>query len=263
MYYHLQQLYQHRELLGAWTMRTIRARYKQSMVGGLWAILQPTANAIIFTIIFTQLVPINTEPIPYIVFSYTALIPWTLLATGITDMSNTLVENMGLITKIYFPREVLLMAQLLARLVDFAIATSILLVLIIIYRQQIDFDPIVFLAFPLILLIQLALMLGLGLIISSINVFYRDVKHLVTLGLQIWLYLSPIIYPVTRIPEQYHTLYFLNPMAGILEAYRAVWLYGQWPDSSSLLLSATISFFLLIFGYFFFKRVEINFADVV
>jgi lipopolysaccharide transport system permease protein len=256
----LKDLYFHRELILAWTIRTIKARYQQSILGGLWAVIQPAAAAIIFSIIFTLFVPVNTGAIPYIVFSYAALVPWTLLSGAITDMVDSLIINMNLVGKIYFPREILPIAALLARLLDFVIA-SIILVLLILYFQI----PIFFLGWlylPIILATQLALTLGLGLIGSALNVFYRDVRHLFILGLQIWLYASPIIYPISSVPERFRGLYFLNPMAGIVEAYRAVLLYQKVPDSY-LIVSIVTALVLFLIGYWSFKRVEAQFADVV
>ncbi len=248
------------ELLFAWTLRIVRARYQQSLLGGLWAIIQPAATAIIFSIVFTQFIHVNTGDVPYVLFSFTALVPWTLTATAITDMVNSIVDNMNLVTKIYFPREILPMAALLARLLDFAIAFVVLLALMIFFARPLFHTSWLYL--PVILAIQLALTLGLGLIVAALNVFLRDTKHLVTLSLQMWLYASPVIYPGASVPEQYRSLYLLNPMAGILEAYRAVLLYASSPGVA-LIGSAIISFFILLFGVWLFKRVEPQFADIV
>lgn len=256
----LKNLYSHRDLLLAWTIRTIRARYQQSILGGLWAILQPVAVVIIFTIIFTLFIPVDTGGLPYVVFSYTALVPWTLFATSITDMVDSLVINMNLVSKIYFPREILPIAALLARLLDFLIASIVLFGLILYY--QLPLAPLSIIFLPVILLIQLLLMLGLGLAGSALNVFYRDLKHLFTLGLQLWLYATPIIYPVTLVPERLRPFYFLNPMAGAIEAYRAVLLRQELPGSY-LWISASMALIIFLAGYWFFKRVEFQFADVV
>jgi lipopolysaccharide transport system permease protein len=241
-------------------MRTLRARYQQSVLGGAWAILQPAATVAIFSIIFTRFVPVETGGIPYVIFSYTAMVPWTFLSGSITDMVDSLVGNMNLISKIYFPREVLPTAALLARLLDFVIAGSILILLMIYY--QMPFFLTGWLLIPFILLIQFALALGIGLFGAALNVFYRDIKHLFALGLQIWLYASPIIYPVTAVPERFRSFYYLNPMAGIIEAYRGVLLYERLPGYY-LAISALVSLFILIAGYWFFRRAESKFADVI
>jgi lipopolysaccharide transport system permease protein len=223
-------------------------------------VIQPVASVIIFSVIFTVFVPVNTGNVPYIVFSYVAMVPWTLLALSLTDMSNTLVFNMSLVTKIYFPREILPVAALLARLLDFAVASVLVVVLILIYRMPIFLPGWLFL--PVILAIQLALMLGLGLAFAALNVFYRDVQPFLALGIQLWFYASPIIYPVTAVPVRLLPLYYLNPMAGIIEAYRSVLLHGEYPGSY-LAVAAVVSFLILGIGYWYFKRVEFLFADLV
>jgi lipopolysaccharide transport system permease protein len=188
------------------------------------------------------------------------MVPWTLFATSLSDMVNSLVDNMNLVTKIYFPREILPIAAMSARLIDFGIASAVLVVLMILF--QVPPFPTGWLYLPLILVIQIALGLGLGLAGAALNVFYRDIKHLIALGLQVWMYASPVIYPSSIVPEQLRPLYFLNPMAGIIEAYRNVLLYGKLPDVY-LIWAAGVSFAILLAGYWFFKRVDFQFADVV
>ncbi|MFN2233141.1 MAG: ABC transporter permease [Anaerolineales bacterium] len=253
-------LIQTKELVQAWTMRIIRGRYQQSTLGWLWAIAQPVASVLILTIIFTRFVPIDTGTIPYPVFSYVAVVPWTFFANSLTDMTSSLISNMDLMTKIYFPREVLPISAMLARLMDFGIAYLILLVLMFIYRIPVNFSALMFL--PLVLAIQIILITGLGLALSAANVFFRDVGSVLGLVMSLWFYASPIIYPITTIPEQYRSLYFLNPMAGILEAYRDILINGQIPGAY-MIPAIVISLVLLAFGYWFFKRVEFLFADIV
>ena len=254
------ELFQSRELLYAWTSRTIKSRYQQSILGGLWAILQPIATVAILTVIFTKFIRVDTGTTPYLVFSYTAMVPWTFFSSSVPDMVKSLVGNMNLVTKIHFPREILPIAAMLARFLDFGLAFLVLVVLMIIYR--IPVLTVYWLYLPLILLIQVALMLGLGLAGAALNVFYRDVKHLFTLGLQIWLYATPVIYPATMVPERLRPYYFLNPMAGAIEAYRAVLIQGTAPGPY-LWTSAAVAVAFLLFGYWFFKRVEHQFADIV
>ena len=257
---HVQQFYSSRDLLWAWTGRNVRGRYQQSALGWLWAVIQPAATVAIFSIVFTWFVPVDTGDTPYIIFSYVAVVPWTLLASSLTDMTGSLVQNMSLVTKIYFPREALPVAAMLARLMDFGIAAALLIVLIIFFQMPIYLPAWLFL--PLVLTIQLALILGAGLILSAANIFFRDVQSFIVLGLQLWFYASPIIYPVSLVPEWLQPLYFLNPMAGILEAYRDILLHGNAPGMY-LISAAVVSFILLIGGYWFFKRVEFLFADIV
>lgn len=248
------------ELLWAWTVRTIKARYQQSLLGGTWAVVQPAAAAIIFSVVFTRFVPIDTAGVPYLVFSYAALAPWTLFSGSVTDMVESLVGNMNLIGKIYFPREVLPAAAALARLLDFAIAFAILIVLLLVYRLPVFTTP--WLTLPVILLVQTMFTVGLGLAGAALNVFYRDMRHLFILVLQLWMYASPVIYPVSAVPEQYRGIYFLNPMAGILAAYRAV-LFDQQLPGPYFLLASVLSLLTLAGGYLFFRKVERRFADVV
>ena len=248
------------ELLWAWTVRTVKARYQQSLLGGLWAVLQPAASAIIFSVIFTRFVPIDTNGIPYIVFSYVALVPWTLFSGAVSDMVDSLVGNMNLISKIYFPREVLPFSSALARLLDFAIAFGIMILLMLLFRMPVFTFSWLYL--PIIIVVQLLFTAGVGLLGAALNVFYRDMRHLFGLALQLWMYASPVIYPVSAVPEQYRTLYFLNPMAGILTAYREVLLFQQVPGAY-FIATTILSLLTFLGGYWFFRRVEPRFADVV
>jgi lipopolysaccharide transport system permease protein len=248
------------ELLWAWTVRTVKARYQQSLLGGAWAVLQPAASAIIFSVIFTYFVPIDTHGIPYIVFSYVALVPWTLFSGSVSDMVDSLVGNMNLISKIYFPREVLPASAAMARLLDFAIAFGILIILMLLYRLPVF--TLSWLYLPVIILVQMVFIFGVGLAGAALNVFYRDMRHLFGLGLQLWLYASPIIYPVTAVPEQFRPFYFLNPMAGILAAYRDVVLFQQTPGAY-FVLATVLAVATFLVGYWFFCKVQRRFADVV
>lgn len=267
----IKTLYNHRDLLIAWTTRTVKARYQQSVLGGLWAILQPVATAVIFTVIFTVFIPIDTGNVPYIVFVYSAMVPWTFFSTSLVDMVDSLTINMNLVSKIYFPREILPIAALLARMLDFMIAGSVLILLMIYYQVPLFKANWIFL--PAIVVVQLMLALGLGFFGSALNVFYRDVKHLVALGLQLWLYATPIIYPTTNVPERFLPFYFLNPMAGIIESYRDVLVRPEMTTLGTytidgmqipyLLPSAIIASVVLFAGYWFFKKAEFQFADVV
>jgi lipopolysaccharide transport system permease protein len=240
--------------------RTIRGRYQQSLLGWLWAIIQPAASVAIFSIIFTQFVPVNTGGVPYPVFSYVAVVPWAFFASSLSDMTSSLVQNMSLVTKIYFPREALVIASMMARLLDFGIAAVLLIVLIIIFRVPVF--PMGLVVLPLILLLQLILVTGLGLMTSALNIFYRDVQPILSLTVQLWFYASPIIYPVTMVPEKYRVFYYLNPMAGILESYRDILLRQSLPGYY-LLTAGVFSVIVFLFGYWYFKRVEFLFADIV
>lgn len=248
------------DLLVAWTNRTIRGRYQQSLLGWLWAIVQPLASVAIFSIIFTRFVRVDTGAIPYPVFSYIAVAPWSFFSASLQDMTGSLVGNISLVTKVYFPREVLPVSAMLARMLDFLIAASVMAILLVVYQIPVSLPMLVFL--PLIILIQMLLILGLGLITSALNVFYRDMQPLLTLVIQLWFYASPIIYPVTMVPEKFQLVYFLNPMAGILESYRAV-ILRQTAPGPHLLISAVEAVLVIIAGYWLFKKLESQFADIV
>lgn len=248
------------DLLWEWTARTIRARYQQSLLGWLWALIQPAAQVAIFTLVFTRIIPVDTAGVPYVVFAYVAVVPWTLLAMSLPDMSNSLVDNMALVTKIYFEREALPVAAMLARLLDYAIAMVLVFLLLLFYQVS----PITWnwLYLPLILAVELILILGLGLALATLNVFFRDIRSLLVLALQLWFYASPIVYPTSAVPERLRPLYDLNPMTGIIEAQRDVLLFGRAPGIS-LWIAAAIAVLVLVAGYWLFRTKEYQFADIV
>ena len=259
---HVQNLFQFRELIGMWAFREIRVRYKQSLLGAAWAVLQPLALMLMFTFVFFRIARIPTDQ-PYPIFSYTALLPWTLFATSISFGVNSLINNMNLVTKTYFPREVLPLGVIGAALFDFLIASSIFVLLMIYYKVPITIH---FLWIPVFLVIQIFLMLGIILIGSALTVFYRDVRFIVPLGLQLWMYATPIIYPLKLVEDnlpQFRTLYALNPMVGIVESYRDVILEGVPPNFSDLGLAAAVSIILFIVAYIIFKRLEVLFNDLI
>ena len=259
---HVQNLFQFRELIGMWAFREIRVRYKQSLLGAAWAVLQPLALMLMFTFVFSRIARIPTDQ-PYPIFSYTALLPWTLFATSISFGVNSLINNMNLVTKTYFPREVLPLGVIGAALFDFLIASSIFVLLMIYYKVPITIH---FLWIPVFLVIQIFLMLGIILIGSALTVFYRDVRFIVPLGLQLWMYATPIIYPLKLVEDnlpQFRTLYALNPMVGIVESYRDVILEGVPPNFSDLGLAAAVSIILFIVAYIIFKRLEVLFNDLI
>lgn len=253
-------LYKSRGLITAWTGRIIRARYQQSALGWLWAVIQPIATAAIFTVVFTYFVPVNTGTTPYLIFSFTSMVPWTLFSMSLTDMEMSLVQNMNLVTKIYFPREVLPIASMLARLMDFAIAFTFLVLMLFYYRMPFSLLAVAYL--PVIFIIEIGLILGIGIGCAAANVFYRDTDPFLRVIIQIWFYASPIIYSVTVVPPRFRDFYFINPMAGIIESYRDVLLRGI-PPGSYLWPSAIMALVLLVTGYWLFKRLENQFADIV
>ena len=247
-------------LIWAWAGRIVRGRYQQSALGWLWAIVQPIATAAIFTIVFTRFVPVDTGSTPYLVFSYTAMVPWTLFSMSLTDMTVSLVQNMSLVTKIYFPREVLPIASMMARLMDFAIAFCFLILMLVYYHMPFSFKALMYL--PVVLAVQIALILGIGIACAAVNVFYRDTDPLIRLVVQIWFYASPIIYSVTVVPSWFRDYYFINPMAGVIEGYRDILLRGTTPGAY-LWPSVIAACVALTAGYWLFKHLESQFADIV
>ncbi len=256
----VQELSAHRGLLISWVIRDIKVRYKQSLMGAAWAILQPLSATLIFTVIFSRFVRVPTDGIPYPIFYYSALLPWTFFNSSITFGVSSLVSNISLVTKIYFPREILPLSAVLASMVDFFIASLIFVGMMIFYQVPLNASLI---CIPLLLLIQIVFTVGVVLLASAMNVFYRDVRFVVPLGLQLWMYLTPIIYPLKMVPERFRTVYMLNPMAGVIDSYRRVILQGKWPEMTYLLLAAAVSVMLLLGAYRYFKRTEAVFADVI
>lgn len=256
----IQELIKFRGLLWVWSLREIRIRYKQSILGGIWAILQPLSYMVIFTVIFGFLVKVPTEGIPYPVFFYSALLPWTFFTSSISFAVPSLVNNFNLVTKIYFPREILPLGAIAAAFIDFIIASFMYLALLIIYQVPIR---ITILWLPVILLLQILLTLGVSLLGAALIVSYRDIRFIVPLGLQLWMYLTPVVYPLSTIPEQYRFFYMLNPMAWIIDSYRRIILLGQMPQWEYLALEVVIIVTLFVFGYFYFKRKEDAFADII
>ncbi len=260
MLHHLRRLYQYRDLLLAWTQREIRVRYKQSVMGGLWAILQPLALMIIFTLVFSLLARVPSDGVPYPVFSYCALLFWTFFASSLSFAVPSLVNNMNLVTKIYFPREILPAASVGAAFFDLCIASLIFGGLMLVYHIPLTATV---LWVPLLLLLQIILTLGVVLFLSATNVFFRDVRFVLPLLTQVWMYSSPVIYSTTLIPQPYRDLYMLNPMAGLIDSYRRVVLLGQPPVLRYVALSAVVAILLFVGGYAYFKRSEAAFADMI
>jgi lipopolysaccharide transport system permease protein len=257
---YINELYRYRELAVVWVLREIRIRYKQSFLGAAWAILQPLVMMIVFTIVFSRFARVPTDGIPYPIFSYTALLPWTMFTTAITFGVPSLVNNLNLVVKTYFPREVLPIGAVGVGFFDYLVASSIFIAMLFFYRIELTWAV---LWLPLVLILQLLLILGIAFTGSALLVLYRDVRFIVPLGLQIWLYLTPVIYPVTAVPEQYLPFYMLNPMAGIISAYRQIFLYGQSPTWTYLAISGFEAVLIFLLGYWIFKKLEVSFADII
>ncbi len=257
---HIQELFRYRELLWMWIVRNLKVRYKQSLLGVAWAILQPLSATVIMAVVFSRFIRVSTDGIPHPIFYYSAMLPWTFSSTAISFGTSCLINNMGLVTKIYFPREILPIAAVMASFVDFLIAAVIFIGMIIFYRVSVSLSWV---WVPALLLIQTLLTLGIVLLASALNVFYRDIRFVVPLGMQLWMYLTPIIYPLSQVPERFRSLYMLNPMAGLIDSYRRIVLQAQWPDPTYLLTASIASVVLFALAYVYFKRAEAVFADLI
>jgi lipopolysaccharide transport system permease protein len=256
----VRKLYKHRDLLWMWTQREIQIRYKQSVLGAGWALLQPLALMVMFTIVFSYFLDVPSDGLPYPLFSYAAVLPWTLLATSLGFAIPSLVNNMNLVTKIYFPREILPLGAIGAALTDFLVAGLVFVGMMVWYRVPLTWN---ILWLPVILAVELLIILGVTLPMSAMNVFYRDIRFIIPLALQLWMYASPVIYPISLVPEELQNLYALNPMVGVLDAYRQVLLHGEAPNLAYFRISAEFGVVLVVVGYWFFKRVEEKFADII
>lgn len=258
---HIRELYKYRELLISLALREIKVRYKQSVLGITWAIIQPVAMMVVFTVIFGRFVKVSTEGIPYPIFSYSAILFWAFFATSLSTGSNSVVNQANLVRKIYFPREVMPMASVIAAFVDFCLAWVVFLGLMIFYKVKIGLSLLfLFLMIPL----QIMFTFGVVFLLSSINVYYRDIRHSVPFLVQIWMYGTPIVYSLSAVPEKYRAAYVtINPMAALIDGYRAIILHAKSPTFSHLAIAGSISVAIFILSYLFFKRIERNFADVI
>jgi lipopolysaccharide transport system permease protein len=260
----LLQLWQYRELIYALTQREIKARYRQSLLGMGWAIAQPLAFMVVFSLVFGRFARAPSDGLPYPIFSYVALVPWTYMANALTTATIGLVSQRSVVTKTYFPREVIVISQVGARFVDFLAAALVLAAMLVWYG--IAPTPWLLLV-PVLIVIQTALILGLSLITSALNVSFRDLAPVVTLGLQVWLYVTPVAYPLswarTALPEVLWPIYLLNPMTGLIDSFRAVIGHGQAPDWGLLAISTAMSVIILAVAYLYFKSAERVFADII
>jgi len=255
----LHELWEYRDLLYSFISRDIKVRYKQTALGAAWAIIQPLFMMIVFTLAFGKLAKIPSDGIPYPLFSYAALLPWTLFAEGITRSTNSMITNSNIMTKVYFPRLIMPISGVLSPLIDFAIAFIILLGMMLYY----GFLPTANLIFlPAFIILGLVTSLGVGLWLSALNVKYRDFQYTVPFIIQLWLFASPVVYPSSLLPEPYRMIFGLNPMAGVIEGFRWA-LLGTNPPGNLIIVSLLMVSALLISGAFYFKRMERTFADVI
>ena len=255
----LRDLWAYRELLYFLTWRDVKVRYKQTELGIAWAIIQPLLTMLIFTLFFGRLAGVPSDNVPYPIFAYAGLLPWTFFANAITNSGNSLVGSANLITKVYFPRVIIPGAAVAAGLVDFAIGFVILVVLMFYYSVVPGWGLLMFL--PLVLLTTL-LAAGMGMWLSGLNVKYRDVRFALPFLIQLWMFVSPVIYPASFLPAKFRWFLSLNPMTGIIEGFRAS-LFGHRFNWGSLGISTVITLALLLYASYSFRRMEKTFADIV
>ena len=256
----LKELWHYRELIYFLTWRDIKVRYKQAVLGIAWSVLQPVLTTAIMTVVFGLLLKVNSDGLPYPVFALSALLPWHLFQLSLQKSSISLVGNANLLTKVYFPRVIIPFSSVLAAMVDFGISLVLLFITMAIYRLPLTWN--VLWVIPLTLLTVFAA-LAVGLWLSALNVQYRDVQQMVPFLIQIWMYATPIVYPITTIPEgTFRYIYSLNPMVGVVQGFRWAFFGGSPPDMTLIISSAAV-LLLLVTGLFFFRRMEKTFADVV
>jgi len=254
------ELWKYRELLFALSIREIKIRYKQTVFGILWAIIQPLSLMIVFTFVFSYFLKIDTGHVPYPIFAYSALLPWTFFSTSLYFGSLSVITNSSLITKVYFPREILPFSSLGVAILDLAVASFLFMGMVLVYNTPITFNLIFI---PVILLVEIAFTAAILLIFSTLIVIWRDLKFVIPLITQLWFFATPVIYPLAKIPEKYRFIYMINPISIIVDDFRAVSVYGTQPNWYGLIIAGSISLFIFVAGYIFFKANEKRFADIV
>ena len=251
-------IWAYRELLYFLVWRDLKVRYKQTLIGTGWVVIQPLMTMAIFTVIFGNFAKIPSDGLPYPIFSYAALLPWNLFSSSLNRGGESVVNNANLVTKIYFPRLILPLSSVLSPMADFAIAFVILIGMMIWFGIA---PTVGILMLPIFVILAICTALAMGLWLAALNVRYRDVRYTIPFLIQIWMFASPVAYPVSMVPEKWRWLYSLNPMAGVIEGFRWALLGNQSPDFSVMAISATVVMGLLAAGMVYFKQMERTFAD--
>ncbi len=255
----LMDLWRYRDLLLILTERDIKIRYKQTILGALWAIIQPLFTMLIFTLFFGKLAGIASDGIPYPIFAYAGLLPWTFFSNAVTNSGNSLIGNSNLITKVYFPRMIIPTASVASGLLDFAIAFVLLVFLMIYYQVGLTLNLLIL---PLLVILTSLLAIGIGMWMSALNVKYRDIRYALPFLIQLGMFATPIIYPTSLVPEKWRWAMALNPLSGQIEAYRSAF-FGKPFDWTSLAISASVTLVIVVYSAYNFKRMEKEFADLV
>ena len=256
----LGDLWRYRELIYFLTWRDIKVRYKQTVLGGAWAIIQPFFTMVVFSLFFGKLAKVPSDGLPYPIFAYAALVPWTFFANGLSQSSNSLVGSANLIKKVYFPRLVVPISSVISGVFDFILAFVVLLGMMLYYGI---FPTVNIVWLPLLLLLTLTTSLAVGLWLSALNVQFRDVRYTVPFLTQFWLFATPIAYPSSLLSQPWRTLYGINPMVGVVEGFRWALLGTDTAPGPIIMVSSLVALALLVGGAFYFKRLEKSFADVI
>ncbi|MDZ4717812.1 MAG: ABC transporter permease [Roseiflexaceae bacterium] len=255
----LGELWKYRELLYFLIWRDVKVRYKQTQLGIAWALIPPFVTMLVFSLIFGNLAKIESDGIPYPIFSFAGLLPWQLFSLALTSASNSLVNSANLLRKVYFPRLTIPVASVLAGLVDFGLSFLVLIGMMAYYRI---IPTLAILLLPVFTLLTLVTVMGVGLWLAALNVQYRDIRYVVPFMTQIWMFATPVVYPSSLFPEPWRTLSGLNPMAGVIEGFRWA-LLGTQPPGAMIIVSSAVAILVLITGLMYFRRVEQTFADIV
>ena len=256
----LKEIKRYRDVFYFLVMRDIKIRYKQTILGGVWAIIQPFFSMVVFSLFFGKLAHLPSDGVPYPIFNFTAMVAWTYFANAVTGSGNSVIGNTNLISKVYFPRIIIPLIPVLAGVLDFSIAFSILIFLM--FYFQVYPSSMVFLL-PFLVFLMILTASGVGTFLAALNAKYRDIKYTTPLLVQLWMFASPVVYPASMVPEKYRFIYSLNPLTGVIEGFRSV-LLGTVPFPTQMVLfSAFLSLILFVIGISYFKQMEGNFADIV
>lgn len=254
------ELKQYRDLFYFLVVRDIKVRYKQTVLGGLWAVIRPFFSMVVFTLFFGKLAKMPSDGIPYPIFNYTAMVAWTYFASCVASSGNSLVGSNNLISKVYFPRLIIPSSPVLAGLLDFSIAFIVLIGMMFYFHI---YPTRMILFVPVLVVLMMLTATGVGVFLAALNAKYRDIKFTIPFLLQLWMFSSPIVYPTSMVPEKYRLIYALNPMTGVIEGFRSALLGTVAFPTQLILIAATVSIALFIFGLFYFKQMERYFADII
>lgn len=253
-------MHSHKDLLIELVKREVKARYKQSLLGYAWVLLVPLVNLVVMTVVFSFFMRIQTGDISYSAFLFSGLVPWLFTLNSITSATNSIIQNKTLVTKIYLPRQIFPLAAIVTKIIDLILSFVIMLVLVSLFGVSLHWT---LLFVPIIFIFHLMLVAGICFILSSINVYFRDIENVIGLFLTMWMYLTPVFYPPEMVPEKIMFIFNLNPLTPIINSYRNVILYGTLPQLQPFLYAVFFSVLILIFGFIVFRKLSKNFADVI